>query len=290
MTEAKVICDSVAPHGGRLITVEARLPTFIIHQITPYGSIANNFRSQRAVRTSMLIGEVSASPVMPARWGKRTKGMVASEALPGDAESRCKATWLAARDDMIGRANSLESEGAAKEISNRLLTLWTETVGVLTASYGAWCHYLNQRIAVDAQPEHRELARAIGLAIRGSRPFELEYGWWHLPYVSGPELGDLSDARGTSTWESVERRWLSASVRRVRRISYSPFDGTIDTPESDKAKHDESRDAGHWSCFEHQGQCLVDAQKRSGKMTGYREYRQTFPKQFVADFDFASLG
>jgi hypothetical protein len=284
MTSAKVICDSVAPHGGRLTTLQLHFPRFILAQFNTYGSIAKNARSSRAVPVEKIIAEAMNNPVVPVRWGRRERGMVAGVLMTETDAEWCFSRWMDARDSAVTTASHMNSFGAAKEVVNRLLEPWMWVDVVATATLGAWSHYLNQRCAHDAQPEHQELARSIGRAIRDSVPRGIGYWEWHLPYLTDEE------------WESTHgnglelAKKLAASVRRVRRVSYAPFDGQIDTPESDRAKHDESRDAGHWSCFEHQGEPFIDYDRRSGRMTGWMEYRQTFPRQVNPVFDFTSLG
>lgn len=284
MTYAKVICDSVAPHHGRLVTLECRFPTSILAQLNTYGSIAKNARSMRAAPTSVFLKEVEGSPVMPVRWEVKGKGMGAAGPM-GEADAEiCQRHYMAARDAVLLACEAIAARGASKEVVNKLLSPWAETVGVYTATFPAWCHYLNQRATGHADPHHGVLARAIGRAIRDSVPTFLSYGEWHLPYLTAREFGG-TDWRDPDS-VAVARH---ASVRRVRRVSYSPFDGVADSPESDKAKHDESRDAGHWSCFEHQAHPSCDPGRRSGRMVGWVEYRQTFPGQVNPDFDFASL-
>lgn len=285
MTTATVICDSVAPHGGRLTTLQLRFPRFILSQFNTYGSIAKNARSSRAVPTEKIIAEVEDDPVMPARWGKRAKGMVASNLIDYGSVDWCEGNWLAARKIAVQHAKAFVEIGVAKEIVNRLLEPWMWVDVVATATHGAWGHYLNQRTAHDTQPEHQELARAIGIAIRDGVPRKAGYWQWHLPYVTDDEYGGIE----WDDLDAIHGRWLPASVRRVRRVSYSPFDGRPETPESDKAKHDESLNAGHWSCFEHQGEPSAHADRRSGRMTGWIEYRQRFNGQVRPDFDYGSL-
>lgn len=292
MTNAKVICDSVAPHGGRLVTLQLKFPRFILAQFNTYGSIAKNARSSRAVPVEKIIAEVMSDPVVPVKWGKRTKGMVADGPLSESEASECGVVWRMARMQAVEKAKMLNAYGVAKEVVNRLLEPWMRVDVVATAGLPSWSHYLNQRCVHDAQPEHQELARAIGRAIRDSTPRILKYHEWHLPYVTEDEF--RSAVSGDKVLAFSDPNWwdkpIHASVRRVRRVSYSPFDGTADTPESDKSKHDESRNAGHWSCFEHQAYPSADPYFRSGRMTGWNEYRQRFASQVNARFDFSSLG
>ena len=274
----KVIAHSKAPHGGELFTVQVRFPRFILAQVNTYGSIAKNARSSRAVPTEKLIEEVEKDPVVPIRWGTRQKGMVAGEELSEWSRGVCWDWWKEAAECAVERAERLARLGASKETVNRLLEpfMWVDVVA--TATNRAWYHYFAQRCAHDAQPEHQHLARMIARAYRDSAPAMLGVGMWHVPYVSDEEIAGLEP-----------EDWLAFSVTRVRRVSWKPFDGEPDLLTKAHIKHDESRDAGHWSCFEHQGQAAFSDSERSGRMRGFVEYRQMLPVSVHESFDFSTL-
>jgi hypothetical protein len=290
-TSVKVVTDSISPAGRRLLTFELRFPRFILPQFNTYGSIAKNARSSRAVPTEKLIAEVERDPVWPYEWGQNRKGMVAGPALGAAEILEAGVAWDDAVRAAVAQARKLAGLGVHKQVVNRLLEpfMWAHVVA--TATDNAWTHYFAQRCADDAQPEHRELARAMARAYRDSTPYRMEAGWWHLPYVTAEELAELCNARTKGSPNVVDhvRRLLAVSVVRCRRVSLAPFDGRTETTEAYMAKHDETVAKGHWSCTEHQGRALHNPNTRSGRMTGWAEYRQDLGKSVHTEFDFTTV-
>jgi hypothetical protein len=104
-------------------------------------------------------------------------------------------------------------------------------------------------------------------------------GGWHLPYadVESFEKGGMSGL-------------IKVCVARCARISYRAFDGTTVLFEQDVQKHDDLRDAGHWSPFEHVAQSIQEGDYRSGNFVGWHQYRQFFQaRQCALTFDFDRL-
>ena len=291
MISAKVIADSKNEFGNRLTTMIVTMPRIILAEFNTHRMFSRNSASSRAIPFNKMVESVIANPFIPIAWQKDHKGMQGIEYLDNTSLGKIfdyqltdfvPATlsdmWRRAKDDAVNTAIQLNKAGVTKQLCNRLLEpfMWVDVVA--TATRQAWVHYFAQRCAHDAQPEHQHLAKMIARAYMDSVPRQLDLWDWHTPYIAEEEL---------STMPMSNR--MACSVVRVRRVSWKPFDGKPETMEAAWAKHDESRDAGHWSCFEHQGQAVDDPSIRSGRMRGFLEYRQMLPVSVHTDFDFTTL-
>jgi hypothetical protein len=97
-----------------------------------------------------------------------------------------------------------------------------------------------QRINPEAQPEFFALALKMSRALNGSTPEELNYGEWHVPYISDEDKDLLT----------VEEQ-VKISTARCARVSYLTHDGIRDYQEDIRMHNDTLWHKGHWSPMEH---------------------------------------
>lgn len=280
--EAKVIAHSRGPNSAEIATIQTRMPRFLLPQFNTHRSISKNARSSRAVPVEKLILEAETNPVIPLCWGKNRRGMQATEELSKSEAWRSEAAWLDARDHAVGCAHQLLAIGAHKQIVNRLLEpfLWVDVVATATD----WSNFFALRCDRNVQPEMQAVAVAMARALRGSEPWQLEEGWWHLPYIM------LEDQAGILEDPELELNAIRCSVARCARVSYAAFDGRPVPLSKDIEFHDTLVSDGHWSPTEHQGQAQsADDRHRSGNFLGINQYRQMLPKSVHTSFDYSTL-
>lgn len=291
--EAKVIAHSRGPNGATLATIQSRIPRFLLPQLNTHCAIVKNARSSRAVPVATLIAEAVADPVMPLFWGANQRGMSATKELPLAERVECETQWLEHRDEAVRASRRLMQLGAHKQIANRLLEpfLWVDVVA--TATDMGWANLFTQRCEKHAQPEMQASVVAMARALRDSVPYDLEAGWWHLPYVTGEELAMLCEARHSgneAAAQDAERLSLKLSVARCARVSFRLFNGEAANPRADVTLYDSLLGESHWSPFGHQGQAQPEGVRcRSGNFENFVQYRQTLPKSVHATFDYAVL-
>lgn len=213
--KARVICDSVAPNGCRLTTMEWTYPRFIHAEIMTHRKLSRNSASSRAIPLNKMIERVLTNPVFPIHWGKNEKGMQASEELSPMMKEIAAEEWIAARGDAVMRAERLEAIGIHKQLGNRLLEPWMWITVIVSATnfenlFGLRCHPA-------AEPHFQNLAYKIRDAYDASTPAEIEWGQWHLPYV-GNNGGDPFDLVGDAGIEF--QLWPKISSGRCARVSY----------------------------------------------------------------------
>lgn len=243
---AKSVLASVSPEGKRIDTLLLRYPRFIHAEFMTHRQFSRNASSSRAIPVERLIADVERDPVFPSFWGKNQPGMQAREELEGEDKSLASSEWMDARDRAVQSAKALSRIGAHKQIVNRILEPFAHINVVVTST--EWDNFFALRIHDDAQPEIRELAVAMREAMDGADMQALEYGEWHLPFVSQEEI----IAQGGFTDPSGNLRIVSAA--RCARTSYRTHDGRVSTLEEDIALGERLTKSVpfHASPFEHQ--------------------------------------
>jgi thymidylate synthase ThyX len=219
---AKIIAHSKAPNGEELITMEIELHRFILPEFNTHRSFSRNFQSSRAVPIEKMIEQVRNHPAMPVHWGKDQSGMVAESELDelvwfGDGVVGAytkEETWQDAAWNAALIAEAMSNSGYHKQLVNRLLEPFMKTKGVVTATRMAYEAFFKLRCHKDAQPEIKLLAERMQKTLVKSKPNELQYGDYHLPYVN-------SDVDEMLTEEAVKISCSCAAQVSYRRLDDS---------------------------------------------------------------------
>lgn len=280
--DVQIVADSIAPHGGRITTFQLRYPRMVHAEFLTHRVFSRNASSTRAIPTAKMIEWVEKDPAMPVYWGKNQKGMQATEELSDEAILGATREWLMARDEAVDRAKALMELGVHKQIASRILEPWAHINVVVTAT--SFSNFFALRVHKMAMPEIQSLAVRMARLYRDSVPeprrltIDSNPSGWHLPYVTDGERSSLD-----------VRDCLKLSVARCARVSYGTFEGKEPDAGADLRLHDQLRDNGHWSPFEHQARPHFDGSERSGNFLGWGQYRQSLPVQEHERFDFARL-
>ena len=258
---AKMIEDSFASHGKRIMTMQLCYPRFIHAEFMTHRVFSRNASSSRAIPVDKMIEQVFHDPATPIHWGKNQAGMQAREELSGTNLVMAKNYWKEAALAAVRCATKLNSEGAHKQIVNRILEPFQWIHVVVTAT--EWENFYNLRDHQDAQPEIQMLAMHMQEVHNWSTPTLLNEGEWHLPYIhqSEREQYDYTDL-------------LKFSAARCARVSYLLHDGTEPNPEKDLKLHDQLTKSvpPHMSPVEHQAQSRTE-DKFFANFRGWKQYR-----------------
>lgn len=178
---ATVLADSLNEDGIRITTLELHYHRYILPELNTHRVISKNGASSRAIPTEKLIDMCEREMVEPLEWGLNQSGMQAFNIADFKLEHEGRVIWNAARRDAIRHALALNALGFAKQIVNRVLEPFLSTRTVVTST--DWANFMALRDHKDAQPEIRELARCIKIAMNRSIPKILAEGEWHTPYI-----------------------------------------------------------------------------------------------------------
>lgn len=191
-------------HDTRLTTLEVRVPTVIWPQVLTHRMFSRNARSMRAMSFDKLVREVENDPFVPIFRSKQL-GMKGGKLLTGDVLAECVGSYLASRDEAVKAAKRLNNCGAHQESVNRLLTPFTWTTAVISAT--EWENWIKLRMSEDsAQDEVLILATRMLKATLESTPVRRRI---HLPFVP------------LDVWSDDSALDVAMSAARCARVSYS---------------------------------------------------------------------
>lgn len=234
---AKVILDSVSTAGVRLTTLEITFPRIVLAEFNTHRMLSRNSASSRAIPIPERIKMALESPYVPDEFGSHKKGMQSGDALTGEADAKCRLSWLRARDAAVIEAQMLFELGVHKEYANRLLEPFCWHTVIVTAT--EWDNYWGLRLHPNATRPIRIVTEMMATVFRTSTPSLVKDGQWHVPYVKdGNELEE----------EGLDP--CKVSVARCARVSYLTHDGKRE-PAADMALFARLTTAGHMSPLEH---------------------------------------
>src|SRR5262249_604270 len=140
MYQTRILKDSIAPCGKRLVTWELTYPRFVHAELMTHRLFSRNSASSRAIPVERLVARVREDPALP-QWGGKQAGMQAREELPPDLRLQAEELWLKARDLMLDVAGQLGALGLHKQLANRLIEPWMFiTVIVSATEFDNWFH------------------------------------------------------------------------------------------------------------------------------------------------------
>jgi thymidylate synthase ThyX len=261
---AEIILDSINRDGNRITTFKLVYPRFIHAEIMTHRVFSRNAASSRAIPTKKMIERVRESPAVPCEWGTNNSGMQSKELMSDEDAKACLEIWERAREAAIGEMIKMKNYNPHKQIINRLIEPWLNIEVVCTAT--EWDNFYALRDHEDAQPEFRELAKAMRAAHKSSTPIDRNWGEWHIPFIKQDEEDiDIYDK-------------LKISTARCARVSYLNTDGENDI-EKDYALHDRlvGTKPVHASPTEHQAVALRSGEFRN--FQGWQQYRVKVEKE-----------
>lgn len=264
---AKVICDSVGPHGIRLTTIEVVMHRYVLAEFNTHRVFSRNSASSRAIPFVQQAARVKVTPAIPVEWGSNQKGMQAGPPITGKDAEYAEQVWLEARDSALSHAHVLAEEiGVHKQIVNRLLEPWMWHTVIVSST--EWQNFFAQRWSPLAQPEIYRVAEAMRDAYEGSLPYYTDWSEWHLPYINEDER-----------WAIKDTALKQISVARCARVSYLTHDGKRDI-DVDLGLFDKlvSADPRHLSPLEHVAH--PSSSPVPGNFYGWHQVRADYEHQY----------
>ena len=250
---AKIIADSYsAINGKRITTFELVYPRFIHSELMTHRLFSRNAMSSRAVPIEKMIKQVQEDPAVPVHWGKNQSGMQAKEELTGCSRVDVKGEWQLAAQNAGDSAAFMASEGAHKQIVNRILEPFQLMKTVLTST--EFDNFFWLRKHEDAQPEIKELAERMYEQLEWNKclTIELDAGDWHTPYyAAGYWMVDLRNDNHTDIDGITLQDALAVSSSCCAQVSYRLLDDGIEKARKVYQRLVESTPV-HASPFEHQ--------------------------------------
>lgn len=287
---AKVILDSISPDGKRLTTMELRYWRSIHAEIMTHRDRARNAASSRAVpfykECATCYGGVlpcqrcgdsgtikkctytyvKNDPFIPEFIGAEQKGMQSGEELQGERRENVLRSIERMREFCLEECRIMAMNNCHKSIINRYVEPWSYITVVMTAT--EWKNFFRLRIHPAAEKHFNQLATMMKAALDASQPTLLQWGGWHMPYL-------------TSNDPAVSMELLKKiSAARCARVSYLNHDGKRSI-EDDLRLFETLMPPGdviHSSALEH---VATPCAGRSGPYNGWGQMRKEYPNENV---------
>jgi len=247
--ETKIILDSVTPAGARLTTFQFTLPRIVLAEFNTHRMFSRNSASSRAIPVDKQIQRVIADPFIPRYFGKNQKGMQAGTELEEEDRVRAMNAWMNLIDSAVKHAQIFKDIGLHKQLANRVLEVVNWHTIVCTAT--EYENYWGLRDNGQAAPEIRDSAHEGQELYRKSEPVLVKEGEWHLPYVTGFDVG-------TEAW--TQDQLIAMSSGRCAAVSYLNQDNQLDPNGDIKRTWERLIPGGHMSPTEHPAQSLTREQ------------------------------
>ena len=258
--EVKIVADSII-NGDRLTTFQLKYHRYIHGEVMTHRVFSRNASSSRAIPVKTMLKQIWNDPAMPIQFGSNKSGMQAGEELSGFNKSAARLLWKTAGKVACVFAYGMMKVGLHKQWVNRVTEPW-QFIHVIVSST-EWDNFFNLRCHPDAQPEIHELARQMKLEYITYTPNTLNFGEYHLPYISKEEY-DTFD----------EETLKNISTSRCCRVSYLKHDGSAPSVEEDMKLYE--RLVGsipiHASPAEHPAMAIGDG-KFYANFKGWKQHR-----------------
>jgi hypothetical protein len=239
-------------------------------ELEKHGMIMSNSSSNRAIPFNKM---VDAEFFIPPDIRIEQKGMQGDNILNPRDHAMVTMALSQMREVSIERLLTIQKHFKVhKQTLNRYISPWSMQKKIMTGTRESWDGVMLLRNHKDADPSAQIWAKEIQCQLDNSIPTDLEYGQWHLPYVTSQELHPeeyeetrIREAKQLGEdYEYVplpvysEEQLLVLSSGRCARTSYRLFDGSDGTYADELGVFNKlvGSDPKHATPLEHQGLCV----------------------------------
>lgn len=268
----RVIADSINRLGRRITTFEGVFNRYLLAEFNTHRAFSRNSASSRAIPVKKMMAQVFWNPATPIHWGANQAGMQARAELSGWRRWAAVKLFLLARFPALFIVWLLTLVGLHKQIANRILEPWVWHTVVFTST--EMRNFFKLRLHPDAQPEFQEFARCCKVAFDQSTPRLLEWGEWHLPYITTEDWAAAASFEGSQDLPIPLLALMSSA--RCAAVSYVR-QGERREPKKDIELSERLRNGGHWSPFEHVALACEDCERSGNFDGGWEQLRKCFP-------------
>lgn len=216
-----LLADSINPNKQRLMTFMFSVPNIIHAEMMRHRAGSFSVSSNRAIPTNKLNNAVY---FMPVDVGYNEKGMQATERLSDDDLNHFQNLWRIAYESVLYVTRQMElpsGKKVHKQHLNRLTMPFQIPTIVMTITEPGLKNFLIQRNSEMAQPEIHDLAVKIEDVYSVSKPTQLEWGDWHIPFL-------LPEDHSLSLFDKL-MLGTARSARTSYRLNTTQLNSTVDS-------------------------------------------------------------
>ena len=240
---ATVIADT-QKYGHRITTVELVYPRYIHSELLTHRMFSRNASSSRATPLQVTCREAMFDPVFFDYVGLNKSGMVEGEELSEKDKANFRKDWEALAFKVAAEVYRMSLVyNVHKGVLNRAIEPFLRIRTLVTAT--DWDNFFNLRLAEDAQPEMRNLAKSIKESMNKSDP---EDSYYHVPYV---DMNNDDYYRNITVNKLIFSKYAVLSAARCARVSYARLDGKPTNDDADIELASKLLKDGHMTPFEH---------------------------------------
>lgn len=272
-------------HYENLWTFELMYPRYIHSEFMTHRVFSRNASSSRAIPVKRMIEQVRENTVIPPKVFMNQKGMVGETEADPFTTTAFHVLWEEAAENACKTAEMMERLGIHKQHVNRILEPFQFIKVIVTAT--EWYNFFALRLAPDAQPEIRQLARVIYDEMDRYRNKEVGVLEVSIPRKDCPDIFASMGADKVHTIVSLPyitdedikeigkdnyHQLMKISAARCARVSYNNHDGSKPDIEKDLKLYGHLYDSKHMSPMEHA--CIREEDHRkNANLTGWKSLR-----------------
>ena len=255
--QCKATCLRKTTFGGKtIVTWELLYPRYIHAELMTHRVFSRNAASSRATPIATMVKEVRENPVFFDHVGLNKAGMVSTTQLSPQRRAAFEKEWKELGNHVADMVESwFERYGIHKQVLNRALEPWLHIRTLVTAT--DLKNFFNLRLAKDAQPEMRNLAKAMKESMEKAK---VKHAQVHLPYKDFFE-------------ESSRNDQIVRNIAACGRVCIARNDGKTTTFMEDQERVQDWARNGHMSPLEH---VAVYDGLRVRNLDGWRSIRALF--------------
>ncbi|MGL5074690.1 MAG: hypothetical protein ACRDBG_02460, partial [Waterburya sp.] len=208
---AKVLAHSTSWLDEPVVTLEVRMPRFLLPELEKHRNLSLNTESSRAVSLDKTLSESNKESGFMPIWTEHKKGMTGKRM---DYNIRVEDAFNEMKDFVFSTCYYLQGRAAHKQNVNRFLEPFSFVTVVLTAEQSileemfklrspkSTDSFVSKNPSIEdidfdfgPQPEFQYTAMLVQRTLSLSKPIYLEEGEYHLPYIESydPKLSKNED-------------------------------------------------------------------------------------------------
>lgn len=228
-------CLAKTSFGGKtIVTWELSYPRYVHPELMTHRAFSRNACSSRATPLKVTLAEVKENPVFFDHVGRNQSGMAASREVSPTKKKEFEAEWRAMGAKMAKWVEMMSDRyDIHKQVLNRALEPWLRIRTLVTAT--DFKNFFKLRLAKDAQPEMRNLAKAMKQSLEKA---EVRHADIHLPYRDFFTETDRDDL-------------IVRNIAACGRVCIMRNDAKETTYGEDEERVHQWLKSGHMSPFEH---------------------------------------
>lgn len=224
--EVELIAFSENPDGNKLATYLINPPRSIQAEILRHRSLSFSAVSSRAIPTKRMLERFNKDLYIP-EFGLNCSGMAVKNPMDEIQKQILQNDWIELQKyiaEWVTKRIDVEDKEKQPHKGDINRVLESGMFMELIVSGTEWNNFFFQRVHEAAHPAFQEIAYKMAKLYFTTEPKKLEWGEWHLPFVTQEDIYTLEDLTDSKVTEYIMSLAAVLSTARCGRVSYSKHD------------------------------------------------------------------